>query len=341
MIKGIKFRTLTFISGVLFLVVLIYYAGFDRFLDTILNASPHFIACSVIVYTTSWIFRTVRLEIFTKYAGKNIKTFELFKLYIAGYALNVLLPAKLGDVATVGFLKMKGINVGRSAAIIIQTRVLDVLALLLLSLPAFAAYSFKDSPYWVRTAILICLFIVAVPIGVVTLDKKRMVGDFFDKIKNKINQKSLKLAIEKTKDAYDAYHDIVSNKKLLLFSILLSLVIWLIDGLTCYLVAVSVGSKISLLVVILAVSIGNVGKSAPATSGSVGIYESLLSAVLVLFGVSFDIALAIAILDHAIKNIFTLLLGIPATLELGVNLSQLKETKYEKTSITDLRRRSI
>jgi uncharacterized protein (TIRG00374 family) len=328
--RGIKFRIITFILGLLILVVLIYHAGFDRFLDQILHASPYFIALSVVVYATSWIFRTVRLEVFTKHAGKNLKMFELFKLYIAGYALNVLLPAKLGDVATVGFLKMKGINVGRSAAIIIQTRVLDVLALTLLSLPALAAYSFKDSPYWIKTAILVCFLIVAAPIGVVNLDKKKRVRGFFDKIMDKISHQSLKLAIEKIKEAYDAYHEIVSNKKLLLASILLSLVIWLFDGVTCYTVAVGFGSKISFLVVVLAVSIGNVGKSAPATPGSVGIYESLVAAVLVFFGMSFDIAIAVAILDHAIKNIFTLLLGIPATLNIGVNLSQLKEVRYKK-----------
>jgi len=56
--------------------------------------------------------------------GKNIGIFDLFKLYISGYALNVMLPAKLGDVATVGYLKMKGVHIGRSAAIILQTRIL-------------------------------------------------------------------------------------------------------------------------------------------------------------------------------------------------------------------------
>ena len=65
-----------------------------------------------------------------------------------------------------------GINIGRSAAIILQTRILDVLALILLSIPALILFSEKAAPNWIRTTIFICLFLVAVPIGIVILDKK-------------------------------------------------------------------------------------------------------------------------------------------------------------------------
>jgi uncharacterized protein (TIRG00374 family) len=326
--RGAKYRIIAFIIGIGILLALIYYAGFERFLDIVLQTSPYWIAAAVIIYAASWIFRTWRLERFTTHAGKNIRIFDLFKLYISGYALNVILPAKLGDAATVGYLKMKGINIGRSAAIILQTRILDVLALILLSIPALILFSEKAAPNWIRTTIFICILFVAVPIGIVILDKNKIFSGLLEKFGNKFSHKFLKLAVEKAKDAYESYHEIVLNKKLLVASILLSLMIWLFDGLTCYTVSIAVGSKISIFVVILAVSLANVGKSAPATPGAVGIYESLLSAVLVFFGVPFDIALAIAILDHAIKNIFTLLLGIPATLNIGVSLSKLNEVSY-------------
>jgi len=142
--------------------------------------------------------------------------------------------------------------------------------------------------------------------------------------------KFLKLAVEKTKDAYEGYHEIVLNKNLLAASILLSLMIWLFDGLTCYVVSIAVGAQISIIVVVLAVSIGNVGKSAPATPGAIGVYETVLAAVLVLFGVSFDLAIVIAILDHAIKNLFTLAIGVPATAGIGVGMAQIYEMAGDK-----------
>ena len=328
--KSWAYRIIAFIIGIGILLALIYQAGFERFLDIILQTSPYWIATAVIVYAASWIFRTWRLERFTTHAGKNIRIFDLFKLYISGYALNVILPAKLGDAATVGYLKMKGINIGRSAAIILQTRILDVLALILLSIPALILFSEKAAPNWIRTTIFICLFLVAVPIGIVVIDKNKVFSSLLEKLGNKSSHKFLKLAVEKTKDAYEGYHEIVLNKNLLAASILLSLMIWLFDGLTCYVVSIAVGAQISIIVVILAVSIGNVGKSAPATPGAIGVYETVLAAVLVLFGVSFDLAIVIAILDHAIKNLFTLAIGVPATAGIGVGMAQIYEMAGDK-----------
>jgi len=327
--KSWAYRIIAFIIGIGILLALIYQAGFERFLDIILQTSPYWIATAVIVYAASWIFRTWRLKRFTTHAGKNIRIFDLFKLYISGYALNVILPAKLGDAATVGYLKMKGINIGRSAAIILQTRILDVLALILLSIPALILFSEKAAPNWIRTTIFICLFLVAVPIGIVVIDKNKVFSSLLEKLGNKSSHKFLKLAVEKTKDAYEGYHEIVLNKNLLAASILLSLMIWLFDGLTCYAVSIAVGTQISIIVVILAVSIGNVGKSAPATPGAIGVYETVLAAVLVLFGVSFDLAIVIAILDHAIKNLFTLAIGVPATAGIGIDATGLYKRRWD------------
>ena len=322
-IKSWICRIIAFFIGFGVLLGLIYYVGFERCLNIILQTSPYWIVASVIVYAVSWIFRTWRLERFTTHAGKNIKIFYLFKLYISGYALNVILPAKLGDAATVGYLKMKGINIGRSAAIILQTRILDVLALILLSIPAFIFFFEKGASEWIRTTIFICCLIVAVPIGIVLLDKNKMFSDILEELKNRCNHKIIKLLAEKTRDAYEGYHEIVSNKRLLVASILLSLMIWLFEALTCYTVSIAVGAQIPIIVVIFAVSIANVGKCAPATPGAVGIYEGILVAVLVLFGISFDIATVIAILDHLIKNLFILMIGVPATTGIGMDVSKL------------------
>jgi len=209
---------------------------------------------------------------------------------------------------------MKGIDIGRSAAIILQTRILDVLALVLLSLPAFVLFFRKGIPGWVITTVFFCVVLVMVPIGTVALDKNKKFSDVLDKLMNKFRHKFLKLAVEKTKAAYEGYHEIVSDQNLLVASVLLSIMIWLLDVLTCYGVSIAVGAQISIIAIILAVSIGNLGKIAPITPGAAGIYEGILAAVLVFFGVSFDIAIVIAILDHAIKKAFTLAFSMPATL---------------------------
>ena len=173
-----------------------------------------------------------------------------------------------------------------------------------------------------------------VPIGIVVFDKNKKFSDILEKLKNRFGHRFLKLAIEKTKAAYESYHEIISDKNLLISSVLLSVMIWLFDGLTCYGVSIAVGAQISIIAAILAVSIGNLGKIAPITPGAVGIYESILAGVLVFLGVPFDIAIVIAILDHLVKKAFTLAFGMPATAGIGITMAQIYEMVGDKKSRT-------
>jgi len=312
------YRIIASLVGIVILLSLIYYAGFEKFFNIIIHISPYWIIISVIIYAMSWIFRVQRLERFTRDAGEKIGFIELFKLLISGYTLNILLPARLGDVATIFYLKMKKIAIGKSTAIIFQLRILDVMALLILSLPVFAFF-FSDTPTWIRTTLLICIFIIAIPIF----------SNLLNRLGNKFNNKIFKIASYKVNDAYIHYHEIVLNKRLLFVSIFISMTIWVFDILTCYTVSIAVASPILITVAIFGVCIANVAKSVPSIPGGIGVYESALAGILVLFGTPVDIAITIAILDHAIKNMFTLVFGIPATTSIGLNFSDIKRLKKE------------
>jgi len=309
-----KYHTIALVFGIGIMAALIYHAGFRRFVDIILHASPRWITGSLTVYGISWIFRTWRLERFTTHAKAKIKVFDLFKLYISGYALNAIFPAKVGDIATVGYLRIKGIAIGRSSAIILQTRILDILALIFLSLPALVVSFERITLGWIKGVIFSSMLIVVIPIGITLLDRNKAFSILLEKLVDTyFLNKFCKAVGGKIKDAYDSYHAIVSDKRLVATSVLLSLVIWLFDGLTCYMASRAVAAHLPLTSIILAVSIGNIGKAIPSTPGAIGIYESILTAVLVMFGVPFDIAAVIGILDHTTKKGFTLLLGLPAT----------------------------
>ena len=99
-------------------------------------------------------------------------------------------------------------------------------------------------------------------------------------------------------------------------------------------IAVSVGAKISVAAVILGVSLGNVGKSVPIAPGGIGVYEIILTAVLVSFGLSFDLAVVVSMMDHFIKKIFNLIIGVPATAGTGIRIAQI--LRLMKTKHTDV-----
>ncbi|MDD1721993.1 MAG: flippase-like domain-containing protein [Methanothrix sp.] len=306
------------------LFVLVYSVGLGNFYRVIIYASPAGLISAVMIYSLSWILRTVRLDSLVKNVGANVETWELFKLYISGNALNVILPAKLGDAAVIFYLKMRGIGIGMSTAIAVQCRILDVLALLILSLPSAILLFREKIPEWISLMLVGSLIIAALPLGVVILSKTGNLPHLMNKKFTFLNKKkNVSLFMEKARDAYFEYIKLASIKRLFAISLILSLFIWLLEILTCYANSLALGAQVPVLAVVLGVSLANMGKVAPATPGSIGIYESILAAVLALFGVPMELAVPIAILDHAIKNSFTLALGVPATTNQGLDLCEL------------------
>ncbi len=321
--------------GIGILIALVYCAGFDRFREIAARTSFSWMIVSVVFYAAAWFLRTWRLRLFANRGGTVVKTLDLFKLYIAGFALNSILPARLGDLVTAGFLKAKGMDWGRSAAIVVQSRILDAFGLVLLALPALVALLRERVPPWILMALFLGSAAVLVPVGLAALDTRNAGAALLERLGGRARGECLKRVLAAVRLAYDRYREILSDRRLLLTSTALSLLIVLCEGLTCGAIAVAVGVHTSLMAAFAAVSIATFGKAAPSTPGGVGIYEGVMAGVLVLFGADFDGALVVAILDHGTRKVFNLLWGLPVAIRMGLNLSQIREAAGQAGSRKD------
>jgi uncharacterized protein (TIRG00374 family) len=117
-----------------------------------------------------------------------------------------------------------------------------------------------------------------------------------------------------------------------------SLAIWSLDVLTALLVLVafpSVSLSLPMLVAVcfFAVSVGNLAKVLPLSPGGVGLYEGAFTLLVVaLTPLSPAIALGAAILDHAVKNVVTLVGGVASMFVLNVSLTTaVEESKDART----------
>ncbi|MFQ3475515.1 flippase-like domain-containing protein [Halonotius sp. F2-221B] len=105
-----------------------------------------------------------------------------------------------------------------------------------------------------------------------------------------------------------------------------SLLIWSLDVATAVLVLAALDSGLavgSLLAVgTLAVSVGNLAKVLPLSQGGVGLYEAAFTGLVVaLTPLGASLALAAAVVDHALKNAVTLVGGGVAIAVLGIDPS--------------------
>ena len=108
-----------------------------------------------------------------------------------------------------------------------------------------------------------------------------------------------------------------------------SLLIWALDVVTAVLVLAAfpeVAVPLPLLVAVgfFAVSVGNLAKVLPLSPGGVGLYEAAFTAFVVLLtpagAITPAVALTAAVLDHAVKNLVTILGGAASMLALNVSL---------------------
>ena len=317
-------RAAGILAGLAIFAALIHFAGFQKLIGIFEKANPVSMVFALFIYASSWIFRTQRLKRLTDSSGRKIRLMDLFKLHISGYALNAVLPAKMGDMATVGYLKLKGIRIGRSAAIVLQTRLLDLTALIVLCLPSLLILSGNTSPLWFVSSLALSAGIVTLCVVTVILDKKHKLANVFVILTEKSRKGIIRLIGQKLSQAYIGYHQMVSNKKLLGFTLALSLLIWLLDGLACAAVYFAMSGRLSIFPCFFAVAVGNMAKSVPFTPGGIGLYESAVAAGLVLSGVSLELAAAVGIADHILKKAFNILVGFLATSSMDLKWDQVK-----------------
>ncbi|WP_132057316.1 flippase-like domain-containing protein [Halorussus amylolyticus] len=109
-----------------------------------------------------------------------------------------------------------------------------------------------------------------------------------------------------------------------------SLAIWTLDVITALLVLAAFDVSLPVVTMVavgfFAVSVGNLAKVLPLSPGGIGLYEgafTLLVAGLTPIGAS--VALAAAIVDHAVKNVVTLAGGVVSMLVLNVSLTEAVE----------------
>jgi len=288
----------------------VWYIGTNKLLYIISNISFFWIFFSFALYGASWASRAWRLERLAFQLGKKISIFEIFKIHIVGYAINILLPGKPGDFAMAGYLRYYGLRLGQSGAIVLQSRILDIMALGFFAF-IFLIFLLEENIlnkylnfYSVAFILLFCfLFFVLVFFG------KNFLRYFMERSFHFFNNKYFKIMLEKFVDLCDAYCRILRDFRFFGFTFLISSAVWMFEGFTCVAVATALGARIPASALVASVMLANIAKSLSITPGGIVVYEGVVSAVLVSVGVPLDTAVLVGLLDHALKKSFNLAVG--------------------------------
>lgn len=249
-------------------------------------------------YRWTGMLRQVGISRETGYHVPNL--WGMFEIIVLSWFANSILPAKLGD-AYRGFLIKRRANAsfGTSFGTILAERLIDLVMLVLVLLASGVIVFGLHAPgrtqqafVWGGTVVLIGV------IGVVILWLLR----------DRLERFMPSQALTHYRRLHGGLFQVLANP---LRPALLSVCIWLLDGLRVYLIARSLGWDLHISESIMVALISALVSVIPFTPAGLGFVETFMVTALTQIGVVASTAAAIALLDRVVTYLSLIIVGVP------------------------------
>ncbi|NQS73139.1 MAG: flippase-like domain-containing protein [Methanoculleus sp.] len=279
------------------IIAYMLYRVWGDLLLTLEHAEVPFLFAAVGICVVAWILRGFRYRfILGELDIPKSLTFATACIFISQTA-NLIVPARLGDLVRMLILKRSGdATYSQGFSSIVVERVFDVLMIAVLgaiTLPFILAV--LVIPDWFTTIIVVPLVAG---------------GAFFAFLLWSGRIESENRIIAAVRRMLDEVKQASLHPRALAVLSGSSLLIWVVDILVCFAVVLMFREPVPFGIVVLAIVIGNLVKAVPITPGGVGTYELALALTFGLAGVPAVTATLIAVIDHLIKNLITLIGGV-------------------------------
>jgi uncharacterized protein (TIRG00374 family) len=276
------------------IVAFMLYRVRDDLFIALQNSIPAYLVIGTIICLCAWWLRGWRYHIILKNLSYQVSIIASTACIFVSQTVNLIVPARLGDFIRVLILKHEyNVTYSEGVSSLVVERIFDIFTVALLG--AAALFFVVNVPAWFYT-----LIVLPLAAGVIFFILLLFMGKF--------SSQNRYIAIILT-----MLHEIKRASLSLKAIVVLgcsSVVIWLLDILVCVTVVMMFQQQIPFAVIVLAIVIGNLVKAIPLTPGGVGTYEISLAITFGLAGVDPAVATLIAIIDHLLKNLVTLLGGI-------------------------------
>ena len=298
----------------LFLVLLFFQVDRSEMVSSLADANYLFLAPAVAVYFLSVYFRAYRWR-FLLAPITALSTLRLYPVVAVGYMANNLLPVRLGELVRSYYLaRREPVPASTALATIIVERVFDgvvllfVLAVAALFLPvAGLADRVSDAvrmPVPLVAAVVVLPFMAAmaamVSMAIYPVQARRLAWAVAQRLPDRIGS-----AVDRLAALFIEGFVVLRRPRRLATVFLLSLPIWLAEGVMYYLIALgfdlddhfeTVGLLVAAIFLVLATS--NLATSLPSSQGGVGPFEFFAVLTLVFLGVASGLATAYAVVLH-------------------------------------------
>ena len=274
------------------------------------NANVYFVLIAFIIYYFSFPIRTFRWRMllenigYTKENGIKLPTFwKLLEIIYVSWFANVIVPAKLGDLYRAYLLRREaGLPASRTFGTVLAERLLDLIVLLLLFIPAVIISLHENLPPQLALGLKITLVLVVV--GIIGLFMLRMFPTQIGLVVPKRFRGYYYQFQEGTLGSFKRIPSLTG----------LTLGVWACEALRFFFIALALnlipGNLTHVLSASLFIALGEALLTViPFTGGGIGLVEGGMLAMILLFTPNVSLALAAIVIDRAISLFSILVIG--------------------------------
>jgi hypothetical protein len=350
-------RRVTLTAGALLtvfaLALMTQYIDFGAVVTEMRQADPTLVAIATVVYVISWPLRGARYRDILAEQGYETNVGFLTGAIFISQTGNLVFPARAGDAVRAYVVKLRrGIPYPSGFASLAVERVFDLLTITALAGCVLLGYTATGQTAEIartvtgaegagRVAVTVASAVglaalVAVAAIVVSARAETNV------VRRAIHRVSTDSYADDVADVVERFvGDVqrVAGTRAGFGRVgLSSVLIWTLDVVTAVLVLQAFDPGLTLVTLVsvgfFAVSVGNLAKVLPLSPGGVGLYEGAFTLLVVgLTGVAYPLALGAAVLDHAVKNIVTVIGGVASMLALNVSLTTAVDQSADRSEI--------
>ncbi|SFF93988.1 hypothetical protein SAMN04488063_0864 [Halopelagius inordinatus] len=350
-------RRVALVAGAVLTVVamllMTQYIDFGAVVSEVRQADAAFVAVATVVYLLSWPVRGIRYRDILEELGYREKAGFLTGAVFVSQTGNLVFPARAGDLIRAYVVKARrGIPYPTGFASLAAERVFDLLTIAGLAGIVLVGYTVTgqtaelaetlvgaEEAGQVAVVVATLVGLAAVVAVAVIAFTARSDSNFAGALVRRASSDSYAEYVAGVVERFASDLQTVAGTRRGFARVgLSSVVIWTLDVITAVIILAAFDPGLGLVELLavgfFAVSVGNLAKVLPLSPGGVGLYEGAFTLLVIgLTDVGPSIAIGAAVLDHALKNIVTLVGGYASMIGLNVSLTTaVEETRDVRES---------
>lgn len=291
------------------LVLVLWNVDYREVVDALGRANYAWLVPAVLPFAGTIASKVLRWQLLFPGDHSRIRRGKLLSALMISYALNTILPARLGELARAYVIgESENLNKSLALSTIVVEKVLDVLTLLLflvLLLP------FVTLPSWIRQSALVmapvfvCLFIILLALAYQRTRTLALASSLLKRLP-RLGGERLLASLDSALSGFDVLGSLKANLLLWAWSI----AVWATSGLFMLVVMFAFHIEAPPAAAFLLLCVTSLGMTVPSSPGYIGVYHWLVVSTLQIFGVERELALSFAFALHALTFLPLTLLGI-------------------------------